>query len=364
MSFPVPALLLLLWPIWAQVQDAGVIEVRLQNATPGGATSGSAVTLASMTEAGWRTERVGATDEQGRVTFSDLPLGSGTMYLPIVSHGGAWYYPPQPLDLSDEPHSTVDVTVFDTTRSDEALRYDRSAMLVAGIQPESLAMMEMSALNNTEPRTFVGAEGVDATRAITARFPLPVGALGAQPQAGLIASQVTTTPDGLAMTWPLQPGRHELAFSYQLPYSGNQAIIDRVLAYPVSTLTVYLPDANLQLTSDRQRLRVQISGLAVPAGAGSTNNTSAIVLGAGATVLVAGLGLAFAWRRRAGTSNASKMAERARLIGEIAALDERLAAGLIAEGAHREAREAMLHRVVALTPPTGEQRASVESTRS
>lgn len=385
MNLPLTALLLLVWPIWAQVQGTGVIEVRLQNATPGGAIAGAAVTLASMTEAGWQTERSAAADEQGKVTFTDLPRGSGTMYLPIVAYGGAWYYPPQPLDLSAESRGSVDITVYDATRSDQALRYDRAAMLVAGIQPDALAIMEMSALNNTEPRTFVGADGGDNSRAITARFPLPSGALGVQPQTGLVASQVTTTADGFAMTWPLPPGRHELAFSYQLPYSGNEVVIDRVLAYPVNALTVYLPETNLQLASDRladqgvtelggqryrvytasnldrgERLKLQITGLdGTPAPSGAPN-TSMVVLGSGAATLLGGLALAFVWRRRAAegspVASASRVGpdkgERARLIGEIAVLDEQFAAGLLTEADHREARDELLERVGALTPPS------------
>ncbi|MFN0072317.1 MAG: carboxypeptidase-like regulatory domain-containing protein [Chloroflexota bacterium] len=393
------ALALAITTIWFQVDTSGQISGQLSNGTPGGMTLGGVtVTLASLKESGWQTERTTTADATGRFTFGELMRDPSTIYLPIASHDGAWYYPPQPVSLAEAPSASIEITVYDATRTDDALRYDRAAILVAGIQPEALMLMEMSGLSNTEPRTVIGTEEPNGGRAISARFPLPAGAIGFQPQRGMIESQLISTPEGMGLIWPVFPGRQELAFSYQLPYRGDRAVIDKVLAYPVGTLSVYVPEGGLELASDKlqpqggtelggrryqlytatelnrgDRISAQITGMSAALTGPQPSFTAPLLVASGATMLLAGLGAAFGWRRKSGARTRSKpiaadpppvqpTGERAQLIGEIAALDERYDQQLLPEEAYRTTRAALMNRVIALTSIEGKESSAAERT--
>jgi hypothetical protein len=321
-------------------------------------------------------------DAEGRFSFDDLPLDSSTLYLPIAGHGGAWYYPGQPVSLSDSPSAEVQITVYDATPTDEALRYERSAMLIAGIQPAALTVMEMSGLSNTEPRTVVGSDQTGSGQAISARFPLPTGAIGFQPQRGFIDSQLVPTQDGMGLVWPVFPGRQELAFSYQLPYSGDRVAIDKILAYPVGTFAVYVPEGGLELSSPTlqpqgatelggrryqlytatdlnrgDRISAQITGINAAVNGPQPSMTAPLMVASGATLILAAVGAAFVWRRRtasmasAGAPSASAPTgdERQQLILEIAALDERHDQRLLPEEAYQATRAALMRRVIELS---------------
>jgi hypothetical protein len=391
------AVALTIGALWAQIDSNGQISGQIVNGTPDGtALVGDTVTLATLRESGWQTEQTAQADAEGRFSFTGLPRDDSTLYLPIAGHGGAWYYPGQPVSLSDSPSAEVQITVYDATQTDEALRYERSALLIAGIQPAALTVMEMSGLSNTEPRTVVGSDQTGSGQAISARFPLPSGAIGFQPQRGFIDSQLVPTQDGMGLVWPVFPGRQELAFSYQLPYSGDRVVIDKVLAYPVGTLAVYVPDEGLELSSPTlqpqgstelggrryqlytatdlnrgDRISAQISGISSALNGPQPSMTAPLMVASGATLLLGGLGGAFAWRRRKGhptptpapvpaTAAAALPDERQKLIVEIAALDERHDQQLLPEEAYRATRAALMRRVIELTSNSAATRAASE----
>jgi MYXO-CTERM domain-containing protein len=189
----------------------------------------------------------------------------------------------------------------------------------------------------------------------------------------------------MGLIWPVFPGRQELAFSYQLPYNGDRVAIDKVLAYPVGTFAVYVPEGGLELSSPTlqpqgatelggrryqlytatdlnrgDRISAQISGISAAINGPQPPMTAPLMVASGATLLMVGLGGAFAWRRRranqadltetqapersAGASN-----ERQELIQEIAALDERHDQQLLPEDAYQATRAALMRRVIALS---------------
>jgi hypothetical protein len=382
----IAGILLVTASLWAQVTPPGQISGQLTNGTPNGTDlGGKTVTLAALTENGWQTAQSTATDGAGRFSFQNLPRDAGTMFLPIAAFNGAWYYPPQPVNLAETQDGTVEIVVFDSTTTDEALRYDRAAMLIAGIQPDAVMVMEMSGLTNAEPKTIIGAEAAAGGSGISARFPLPSGAIGFQPQRGIIDSQIVPTNDGVGLAWPVFPGRQELAYSYQLPFSGDRVAIDKTVAYPVTTFSLYVPEGGLEIRSDQlqpqgstelggrkyqlytatnlnrgDHITAQIVGLATASMGPQPSYTAPLLVAAGAMLLIGGVAAAFVWRRNAGAparqdaeiTIGTADRERQELIAEIARLDERFDQKVLPEAAYRETRAALMLRVIELTPGT------------
>jgi hypothetical protein len=323
-----------------------------------------------------------------------LATGADTLYFPIVQYGGAAYYPEQPVTLTSTEPFPVQITVFEPSPQPDGVRFDRLNMLLMGISPTTLTVMEMGAVVNESDRTYA-ADPAATGSARTLRFILPDGAIQVTPQVGLPGDTLESTPDGFASTDPIKPGRREIAFSYQLPYTSASLTLARSFAFPVDTFTLYVPpDAGevvapgmaMQGTADfggrqfRQyvaqqvvpgsEVRFRLTGLPAPLFARPQDLGMAVVAGAGVILLAF---LVFAVRRSrptrvpadeataeelAGAQSSSAAAptlaseasaERLALIRAVAELDERFAEGALDEDDYRSSRAKRKARLVELT---------------
>jgi len=108
------------------------------------------------------------------------------------------------------------------------------------------------------------------------------------------------------------------------------------------------------------RISVQITGINAAMTGPEPPMTAPLMVASGATLMLAGLGAAFAWRRRVGNQQRSSWSpnsqaesqtdERQQLIIEIAALDERHDQDVLPEDAYQATRAALMRRVISLSP--------------
>jgi hypothetical protein len=281
--------------------------------------------------------------------------------------------------------------MYETTPTPDAISFDRLNMLIMGVSPTSLTIMEMGAVTNASDRTFA-ADPATTGSDRTLRFSLPPGAIQVSPQAGLPADTLETTPDGFATTDAVRPGRHEIAFSYQLPYDTASLDMNRVFAYPVGTFTLLVPNEvggvvasgmALQGTTElggrpfRQYvvqnvgpdsdLRFRLTGLPAPMFA-RPRDLGLLVSGVGSVLLLGFLGFTI-WRRRRQPPVAvvdadpdlpvvaSPMrSERQALVEAIARLDERFAAGELDRASYDTQRAEQKARLLALSVPVAASR--------
>jgi hypothetical protein len=287
--------------------------------------------------------------------------------------------------LDDAPSESVEVRVFETTESDEAIRFDRSNLLILGVSDTSLTIMEMGAIVNQSDRTYVAGPG-DNGPGTTLRFTLPRGAAQVTPQAGLSAGGLTALPDGFASSDPVLPGRHELAFSYRLPVQGSTIDIAKRQQYPTGVFNLYAPEKGLTVVSPSltyqgaaelggQRFQLY-SAQDLAEGATVTLRLAGLpwafrptplqtgfgVVGLGAAIIVAAclIGLrrpAPSVRPGVGTTNVSPAGQREKsLLESLVDLDDRFARGEIAEREYRSEREATKSELVELLRPMSQGR--------
>ena len=374
-AFIIVAMLpVLLIPSHSMAQENGVIEGLVSNGTAGAAPPANIEVVVHILQNRVKTgERRVQTDASGAFHVDGLTTGAAMLYFPIVQYGGVAYYPDRPVVLDGSTSAHTEIVVFDPTLRPDSLSFERLNMLVMGVTPRALTIMEMGAVTNGADRTYVADPQVTGS-ARTLRFLLPAGAMQVTPQAGLPSDTLESTPDGFASTDPVRPGRREIAFSYDLPYTSSTLDLARSFAFPVSAFTLYVPsdvgavvpDAvappGLSDLGGRQyrqyivsqvapgtEVRLRLTGLPAPLFA-RPRDLGLVVVGASAGILGAFLLVAIRRRRvDAPVTAAHDLAEREALIQSVARLDEQFAAGHIDEAAYVADRADRKARLLALT---------------
>ncbi len=320
----------------------------------------------------------------GRFSFTGLDRDPNRAFFVVVEHQGVQYSNPDPFQLRDQATHRADVEVYDATSSDASIQLDRTNLLVVGMQPGLLQVMQMGTVSNAGDRTYLPERRDGGVLARGLRLSLPRGTVGAQVQAGFDPDSVVASTDGIQVISPIRPGKQQFAMSFQVPFNGSAADLDLRFNYPTAGFSLYLPDGpqlsggSLQgqgtTTLGGQQyalfgasnlardtvITMHVSGLPSTGGTGLGGNQIAAI-SAGTVLLVLGAGsLLFSGRsqRSAGAATGSGPRldhrgsleqERLELVVRMAALDERYAAGSVPEAEYRAERERGKTRLVELT---------------
>ncbi len=194
----------------------------------------------------------------GTFAFSDVPVDPGFKYHLRVDYGGATYDVPVPAVGSDSS-GPISVKVFEPTTSEDVLRIDSANWVIQSIddQAQQVVVLETINLNNVSDRSYVGDyrgdPGSDSPGVLprTLRLYLPRGASEFQPLAGLDPASLLPVAGGFVDTKPIQPGIHQIAYTYQIAYADGGMEIQKALPYPAAKLRVLAPNAGLEYRSDR-----------------------------------------------------------------------------------------------------------------
>jgi hypothetical protein len=368
-------------PVAAEPND-GAVSGQVVNKTSGGSSiAGTSVVLVAFgrkeqAPVGQQSTQV---DADGRYSFSGVNRDPNFVYIVLARYQNVNYPIDQPFQLQDQPNIQTDVTVYDSTSADDAIKLDRLNLLVVGADQGVVQFMEMGSLVNSGDRTFVTENPQDQALARAIKFALPNGALGVQMQTGFNNQDVIAGLGGVQVTSPVPPGSHQFALSFQLPYSGASADVSMQMPYPTGTYSVYLPDTGIKLdargltpggpaqlggqsyalysANDLSRATMvgaQLSGLN-SSGTPGLNQVALISLGVLLFVLGGGVLLFGARFRPATVANgrpqrsANFEQERLELVVRLAALDERFAAGEIDQADYDAERERGKQRLRELT---------------
>ena len=368
-------------PVAAEPTDGTVAGQVVNKTSGGGSTAGTSVVLVSFgrkeqAPVGQLTTQA---DQDGRYSFGGVDRDPNFVYILLARYQNVNYPTDQPFQLQDQPNYRTDITVYDATTADDAIKIERLNLLVVGADQGVVQFMEMGSLVNSGDRTFVTANPQDQALARAIKFALPNGALGVQMQTGFDDQDVIPALGGIQVTSPVPPGNHQFALSFQLPYAGSSADVSMQMPYPTGTYSVYLPDTGIKLDasgltpggpaqlggqsyalysannlSRSTMVGAQLSGLG-STGAPGLNQVALISLGVLLFVLGGGV-LLFGSRFRPGAISAGGPhwaadfeQERLELVVRLAALDERFAAAEIGQAEYDTERDRGKQRLRELT---------------
>jgi hypothetical protein len=221
--------------------SAGTLTGVVRNGTTGAPAASAIVTLLAL-QGNMETVADTKTDAQGRYRLENAAIGAQPMLVRVVYRGVMFHASLPP------GRDTADVQVFDPTTDPKSIAITSRVMV---FQPRDTVLLvgeEYTVRNDTKPPlAFYKNDG-------NFEFQLPDGAELAQVSAwgpsGMPTVQGTMdrAKNHYAIAFPLRPGESGIRLSYQLPYSGNKAVLKASSPYSAARVILLVPPT-MQVTS-------------------------------------------------------------------------------------------------------------------
>lgn len=240
-AFIALALLCLSYPSPVGAGGDGVIEGTVTNGSEGGGPVGELeVTL--ITDPAAAGESTARTNPLGRVRFDGLSTYGEDVYALAVRYQGVDYTVGGIQIDAQNPSRQVEMHVYETTTSAEAVTVLLDHQTVRARPHERrLEVVTYVEVTNGSDRTVVSHNTGDGAGGALC-FALPEGAenvefLGALSQEGVLLDERLSN-----LNQAIPPGEHELMFAYELSYAGDSFVFRKRLDYPTDK-TVFLMSA-------------------------------------------------------------------------------------------------------------------------
>ena len=164
------------------------------------------------------------TDADGAFRFDDVPaVSAGDSLALAVDYGETRYT--EVLSQSDIAEPVV-LKVYEFTRDVGVVTTAEQSIIVAGIDASTrrMAAVQLFTLENRSDTTLV--PDLSAPPMIGQfsflRFSLPPAATDLDVSTNLVGGEVIPVGTGFAITAPVPPGRHQVSFTFTLPYEGSE----------------------------------------------------------------------------------------------------------------------------------------------
>jgi len=358
---------------------SGMLEGRIVNGTADGSSvADQDITLKTYLNNTEVDSTTTETDSEGRFVFDGLSTESGYSYEVTLVFQQAEYYSEWLSFDVGEATKSVEVTVYDSTTSDEAIKVAMAHTIIY-VGQDSLKVMEYLLFVNETDRTYIGSEeAATAEKGETLKFSLPKEATNLQYTLGLMECCIMSSEEGFVDTMPVLPGGREVAYSYEVNYDSGTYTFSRNVNYPTTRYDLLFQGSSIEVTSDQLAaeepmdiegtqfnhlsgsdlapgdvLVVQLSGLT------ETSNQWTVKWVALALVaLTCGFGFIYLMRKKRlqpVSPEDSFDQRRLRLLAELAQLDDDFEAGKIPEEVYRRLRAARKAQLVELMQKSKEE---------
>ena len=219
------------------------IEGRVVNGTAGEeAPFGLTVTLSVFRLGDLQDTRETVTGADGGFAFIDVPGGEGHGYILSAEFGGIVYTYERDYPLTVEP---VTLMVYESTDSRDFIAVSSHSLVVGGIDPDSqtIEILELVGLENSGDRSFLAdLSQAQAGQMAFLRFSLPTTVTDLDVQSSMRGGTILQVDRGFAMTTPVKPGEHEIAYSFRTSYSAGRLTFDHGLPFGAAAFRVLLPE--------------------------------------------------------------------------------------------------------------------------
>jgi hypothetical protein len=357
--------------------DTGVVNGSLVNGTAGASVPGSlAVSLTVYQNNTVQDVRYTTSSEQGQFSFSQLPTDSsytfvaGTVYQKVPYSSDSLSFPSGQLSTSAQIkvyESTTAVVPISIMMSHSILNYGSGLFMIK----------EYNFFVNSGDRTYLGVNVDPASgRTQTLKLSLPARASGFQADPAL-ANYLTVSGSQVSYSAPLLPGSNQIIYSYAIPCQADSYRLEWKVNYNINRYDLLVVNQDIQIKGAKlnQEQDLNLAGAVYQdfssqnLVAGDTltaefsgllgNKTSYLIYLWLLLIPAAGLALYFILRKKkivparqavksgetetpgvTGTSG-----ERQLLLLEIARLDDKFEAGLIAEKEYHEQRSSLKSKI-------------------
>lgn len=219
---------------WTSLAAAGTVNGTVNNGTTGKLAAGVDVILIQL-QGGMQPVGNTKADGQGRFHFDNPQLGAGPMLI-RVPYKGVNYHQPVPPGTD-----TVQVQIYEPTKDTKAFSIESRFIVFQPKDGMLLVGEEYNIQNKTQPPVTYYNQGG------TFQFVLPQGAQLEQVSAlgpgGMPVEQGTIDrgKNVEAIDFAFKPGENGVRVTYQMPYSGNQAMVQTVSPYAAARVLAVVP---------------------------------------------------------------------------------------------------------------------------
>ena len=230
----------------AQAPAATPVSGVLVNGTQGGPVPAGATILLHQfgVDSGSVDTHETTTDADGGFRFDDVPPtpGNGSAAL-VAIYGETRYSKVLSPGAETQPQT---LTVYEYTRDVGVVSTTEQSIIVAGIDTATrrMAAVQLFTLENRSDTTLV--PDLSAPPMIGQfsflRFSLPPEASNLDVSTDLVGGEVIPVGTGFAITAPVQPGRHQVSFTFTVPYEGDALAWRDNTLQGAESLRLLIPD--------------------------------------------------------------------------------------------------------------------------
>ena len=358
---------------------SGMIEGRIVNGTAGGGSvADQEITLTTYLNDAEVDSTTTKTDAEGQFLFDGLSTESGYNYEVMLTFQEAEYYSEWLSFDEGEATKSVEVTVYDSTTSDEAIKVAMAHTIIY-VGQYSLKIMEYLLFVNETDLTYIGSKEVTAEGSRkTLRFSLPREATELQITLGLMECCIYGSEEGFTDSMPVLPGTREVAYSYKVNYNSGTYTFSQDVNYPTTRYDFLFQGEGIEVTGDQLKAEepMDIDGtrfnhlsgsdfapgdivVAQLSGLPETSNQGTVIWVALAlVVLTCGFSLGYLLKKKRlqpVSPEDSLDQRRQRLLIELAQLDDDFGGGKIPEEAYRKLRAVRKAQLIELMQRSKEE---------
>lgn len=228
-------------------QRNGILSGQVLNAGTGKPVGNIEITLHAIQNNSEIDTYTGKADADGNFVFEKLPTDHSMMYVVEGKYQDIPYFSKDTgMFVPDSNETSVNLEVFDTTTSDEAISITQLHYLLS-FTPDTINVMQIYVVGNNGKNTFVGSNGQ------TFDFVLPDKANNISFQNNPNDARFVETDIGYADTSPIMPGKDGLTIAalYDIPMDGDSATIEFPLTKNAASVDVLMTDQGATLASDQ-----------------------------------------------------------------------------------------------------------------
>ena len=177
-------------------------------------------------------------DGDGVFSFNNIIGGTGFGYIISAEYGDVTYTYESDFPIKETP---VKLLIFENINSSEYLHVISHSMIVSmeDFESRTINVIELVEIENIGDRTFV-PDLRQPGKMDLLRFSLPSGVENLDVQSSMRGGQILQVDRGFAITTPVKPGIHEIAYNFDWIYSGNSVSFDHGLSYGAEKFRVML----------------------------------------------------------------------------------------------------------------------------
>lgn len=223
----------------------GIIKVEVTNRSGGDLPTGSDVILYGYEGHQVAFEKSKPLPQEGIVTFEDVPLVLGRVYVAATEHQGVRYGSTFAEISADTQEASIEIAIFDTISDLSVLAIEQWHFFVE-FESGSTKVIALMLLSNTSDQTVAGKSEGEPAFAVQ----LPSNALNLQVQES-VQLRYAQTERGFSVAH-VRPADepYEVTFGFQLPTEGDRLDFEMPVPLKTESTIVFIPDGAAQLESD------------------------------------------------------------------------------------------------------------------